>query len=98
MQEVVGHVIACVAKDATTISGQRGIPIPEYDGMCKLPEWRCKDDEKRRRHDKSVFIHWQVVVDAVEEEMQRDAHTVIWQVAVDGQTGHLNWEGTYSSK
>lgn len=69
VQKVVGHVVARVSEYATTISSCRRIPVPEDDSVCELPE-RCREgDEKRRWHDQSVFVHREVVVDAVKEEM-----------------------------
>jgi hypothetical protein len=78
----VGHVVKGVAEYATTVSSGCRIPVPEDDGVGKLPERRSEDDEKCRRHDQSVFIHRKVVVDAVKEEMQRNTNTVIWKVSV----------------
>lgn len=65
VQEVMCHVVACVAKDASTISCQSCIPIPKYNGVCKFPERCSKCDEEGRRHDQSVFVHRKVMMDAV---------------------------------
>jgi hypothetical protein len=78
VEEIVRHVVAGIAKDATTVRSRSRVPVPEDDSMRKLPKGCSEQDKQRRRHDKSVLIHGKVVVDTVEEEMQRDANTVVW--------------------
>jgi hypothetical protein len=78
VQKVMGHVIESVSKYAAAVSSGRGVPVPEDDSMGKLPEWRCECDKKCWWHDKSVFVHRKVVVDAVKKEMQGNANAVIW--------------------
>jgi hypothetical protein len=65
----MGHVVTSVSEDAAAVRSQRSRPVPEDDGMCEFPEGCGKRDEKCRRHDKSVFVHREIVVDAMEEEM-----------------------------
>jgi hypothetical protein len=49
--------------------------------MCQVPK-RCGErNEESRRHDKTVFVHWQVVVDAVENEMEGNANSVVRDIA-----------------
>lgn len=81
VEEVVRHVVACVSKDAATVRSQGRMPIPKDDGMSELPERCCQNDEKRGRHNESVLVHRQVVMDAVEEEVKGYANTVVGQVA-----------------
>lgn len=69
VEEVVGHVVASVSKDATAIRSCGSIPIPEDDAMCEFPEGRCKYDKQCGWHDQSVLVHGKVVVNAVEQEM-----------------------------
>lgn len=76
----MGHVIASVSKYAAAVSSSCRIPIPEDDGVCEFPERCGKRDKKCRRHDKPILVHGKVVVDAVEEEMQGDTDTIVWQV------------------
>jgi hypothetical protein len=85
VQKVVGHVVARVPENAAAVSSQRSRPVPENDGMCKLPEWCGKRNEKRGRHDKSVLVHRKIVVDPMEEEVQCDTNTVVWQMAIHCQ-------------
>lgn len=39
MEEVMRHVVARVAKDATTVGSHSVMPVPEDDGMGEIPEW-----------------------------------------------------------
>ena len=74
----MGHVIACVTKNATRICGHGGVPVPEDHCVCELPEGQRQCNEKRGRHDKSVSIHGQIVMDTVEEEVEGDEDAVVW--------------------
>lgn len=75
------HVVAGVAKDTTTVGSQSGIPVPEDDRVCELPE-RCRQDsEECRWHDEPVSVHGKVVVNAVEQEVEGDRDAVIGEVA-----------------
>lgn len=65
MEKVVGHVIERVAKNTTTISSGRSIPIVEEYGVRKFPEWCRKRGEQCRGHDEPVLVHGKVMVDAV---------------------------------
>jgi hypothetical protein len=50
--------------------------------MCKLPERRRQRNKQRRRHHEPVLVHWEVVVDAVEEEVEGTGDTIVWKVPV----------------
>ena len=50
--------------------------------MGEMPEWCRKDNEQGGWHDETIFIHGQVVVDAVEQEMQGYTHSVIREMVV----------------
>jgi hypothetical protein len=78
----VCHVVQGVSEDTTGVSCQGGIPVPEDNCMCELPERCCQCYEERGRHYESVLVHGEVVVDAVEEEVEGDADTVVGKVAV----------------
>jgi hypothetical protein len=82
VQKVVGHVVARVPENAAAVGSQRSGPVPEDNGMCKFPEGCGKRDEKCRWHDESVLVHREIMVDTVEEEVQCDTNTVIWQMPV----------------
>jgi hypothetical protein len=69
VEEVVGHIVASVTKDATAIRSECRVPVPEDESVCEFPE-RCGErDEECRRHDKPVLIHREIMMNAVEEEM-----------------------------
>lgn len=51
MKEIMCQVVADIAKDATTVSGYRSVPVPEDDGVSNLPEGQCESDKKSRGHD-----------------------------------------------
>ncbi|OIC47616.1 hypothetical protein A7L03_19200 [Acinetobacter baumannii] len=82
VEKVMRHIVACVSKDAATVRSQSRMPIPKDDSMSKLPERCCQNDEKRRRHNKPVFVHGQVVVDAVEEEVEGNTDTIVGQMVI----------------
>lgn len=81
MQEVVRHVVACIAKYAAAVGCRCRVPVPENDSMCKFPERCCQRNKKRRWHDKPVLVHGQIVMNAVQEEMECNANTIIGQMA-----------------
>ena len=45
--------------------------------MGELVKRCCKGDEKGGWHNKAVLVHWEVVVDAVEEEVGCDSNAII---------------------
>lgn len=58
VQEIMGQVVANVAKDTTTKDRSSDRPVPVKDCMCEFPEWSGKSKEKSRWHDQSELIHW----------------------------------------
>ena len=82
VEEVVSQIVERVAEDTTTVGSCRGVPVVEEHGVCKLPERCCKQCEQRRRHDQPVLIHGEVVMDAMEEEVQGESGAVIGKMAV----------------
>ena len=77
VQEVVCQVVADVSEDTATKDGGADIPVRGKNKVCKLPEWVCKNHEKGRGHHQSVFVHGQVVVNAMEQKVCSDTDTVI---------------------
>jgi len=69
VQEVVGQIVADIAEDAAAVYGYGSIPVVEENGVGKLPEGGCQCYKKSRRHDESVLVHREVVMDAVKEKM-----------------------------
>lgn len=49
--------------------------------MCDFPKGRCECGKKGGRHDQAVFVHGKVVVDAVEDKVQRDSNAIVRQIA-----------------
>lgn len=84
VQEVVRHVVANVAEDAAAVGGGPHVPVPEKDAVRHLPEREGQRNEKSRGHDQAVFVHGEVVVDAVEGEVEGDANPVVGEVAEKG--------------
>ena len=78
----MGQVVAYVAKDPSTKYSYCSVPIVEEHGMCELVERCGKSDEKGRGHNEAVFVHWEVVVDSVEEEMGCDTNAVVREVSM----------------
>lgn len=65
MKEVVGQVIADVSENAAAVDCDSYIPVPIENGMSELPEW-CREHYKQGwRHDKPVFVHREVVMNAM---------------------------------
>ena len=84
MEEVMSLIIADVAKNTSAEGRNSSIPVVEEDGMSQLVERNSEDNEEGRRHDETVAIHRQVMVNAMKEEMGGYANTVIWKVPVRG--------------
>ena len=78
MQEVMRAIIANIAENTTAEDGDRGIPVIEENRVGELVEWGGEGEEEGWRHDETVFVHGEVVVDAVEEEVAGDADAVVW--------------------
>lgn len=83
MKEVVRQIVTDVAEDATTVDRRCHVPIPEEKGMSKLPE-RCRECyEQSRRHDESVLVHGQIMMDAMKQEVESDANTIVGKITID---------------
>jgi hypothetical protein len=50
--------------------------------MSQVPEWSGKYDEECRWHNKTISIHGEIVVNAMEQEMKAKANAVIWEISV----------------
>lgn len=53
------------------------------DEVCEVGERRLEQEEQRRRHDESQSVHREVVVDAVQEEVEHERPVSIGEVVVD---------------
>jgi hypothetical protein len=49
--------------------------------MCEMPERVSQDHKERGRHDEAILVHGEIVMNAMEQEVQRNAHTVVGQIA-----------------
>lgn len=81
VQEVMRQVVADVAEDAAAEDAGCDVPVVEKDGVGELPEGCGKDEEESRRHNEPVAVHGKVVMDTVEEEVERKADTVVGEVS-----------------
>lgn len=77
MQKVVRQVIADVAKNSATKYSYCSVPIVEENCMCELVERCCESNKEGRWHNEPVFVHWEIMVDAVKEEVCCDANSII---------------------
>lgn len=77
VQEVVGHVVANVSENASAVHQHCCIPVVEKDDVRKFVKWSGQDHKQSGRHDQPIFIHWKIVVDSMQEEMERDSDSVI---------------------
>lgn len=77
------QIIADIPKDTAAEDRRRSLPRVAEQGMGELPERGGQDDKQGRWHDEAVFIHREVVVDAVEEEVEGDADAVVREVVVN---------------
>lgn len=82
MQEIVGLVVANVPEDTAAVHCHGGIPVVVEDCVRKLPEGGRENDEKGRRHDEPVLVHWKVVMNAMKEKVSGDADTIVRKVPI----------------
>ena len=73
----MGQVVADVAKDSSTEHGYCSVPIVEEHCMRELVERCCESNEEGRWHNEAVLVHWEIMVDAVKEEVCCDANSII---------------------
>jgi hypothetical protein len=56
----------------------------EEDAVGNLPERSGQCGEECRRHDKTVLVHGEVMVDTVKNKVKGNSYTVIGQIASQG--------------
>jgi hypothetical protein len=83
MQKVVRQVVADVAEETPTEYRSGSVPVVEEKCMCQVPKGIRKYGKHGWRHDESVLVHWQIVMDAVKKEMERDSDPVVREVPKD---------------
>lgn len=81
VEEVVSQIVANVAENSATKDLHCREPIVEKYGMCQLPEWGGEYDEQRGWHDQSIFIHREIVVNAVKQEVKGQANAIVGKPA-----------------
>lgn len=77
MEEVMGQVVADVPKYTATKYGDSRIPVVEEDCVGKLPEWGCQDNEESGWHDQAVFVHGQIVMNSVKQEVKSETDSIV---------------------
>jgi len=82
VQEVVGQIVANVAEYSSTKHCCGNRPIPVENEVCEFPEGGGEGEEKCWWHDQPQFVHWQVVMNAVEKEVESNGNTVIRKEAI----------------
>lgn len=81
VQEIVCHVVACVAEDSTGKNRRGDVPVVRENKVCEVPERPGQHEEKCRRKHESVLVHGKVMVDAMQSEVKCDSHSVVGQIA-----------------
>lgn len=102
VQEIVCQVVAYVSKYPSAIHCRRCIPVVRKYRMGKVPEWRGEHNKEGRGHHEPVAVHWEIVMDAVNGEVERYAVSVVWEIAAghEQKERKTNWkdESTYPSR
>ena len=80
MQEVMGQVVADVTEDAAAVYRYGDVPVPVKDEEGEAVEGGGEHDEKGGRHDEAEFVHGEVVVDAMEEEVQGYTDAIVREI------------------
>lgn len=83
VQEVVGEVVADIAKDTTAENGRADVPVVPKEEVCKLPEWERQDEEQGWRHHKTKLVHREVVVNAMKKEVEGNCKAIVWKVPIN---------------
>lgn len=77
VEEIVGQIIADVSEDTAAEHLHGRIPVVEENRLRQLPVGSCQYHKQCRWHDKTILVHGEVVVDAVEQEVECQAGWVI---------------------
>jgi len=70
MQEIMRQVVRDVSEDAAREYHDRDVPVPIEDGVRELIKRESEDHKECGRHDEALFVHREVVVDTMEQEVQ----------------------------
>lgn len=73
----MGQVIADIAKDTAAVNQQRRMPVVKENSMGQLPERRCQHDEQSRGHHEPIPVHRQIMVNAVEKEVEAESNPIV---------------------
>lgn len=77
VEEIMGQIIAYIPENTTTVRSRASIPVEGEDSVRKLPEWRRKNKEQSWWHHQAILVHWEIVMDSMQQEMQRKTHAVV---------------------
>lgn len=81
VEEVMCQVVHDVSEYSSTEYCRGHVPVECKYGVRQFPERSGQSNKHGGRHDKTVFIHREVVVDAVKKEVQCDGDTIIWEIS-----------------
>ncbi len=82
MKEVMCQIIHHVTENSATVDGRPKMPVEGEERVRQLPERRRKDQKESRRHDQTILIHRQVVMNAMEQEVHCKANPVVGKITV----------------
>lgn len=94
VEEVVCQVVHDISEYASTEYSGAHVPVEKKYGVGQFPERIRQGNKECRRHDKSIFIHRKVVVDAVKKEVQSDGHAILWEIS--GGKVSFQYRGLYN--
>ena len=71
------QVVADVPGDAAAVHGSAHVPVLKKDKVCQFPERSGEGCKEGWRHNEPKPVHWEVVMDAVEDEVSGYADSVV---------------------
>ena len=77
VQKVMRQIITNVAKNTTAVACQCCIPIVGKYHVSDGPERYGKNGEQGWRHDETISVHWEIVMDTMEKEMEGEEDAII---------------------
>ena len=71
------QVVADVSENTAAVDCNCDIPIPVKYSVGEFVEGKCEDDEEGRWHDESVLVHGEIMMDAVEKEVEGQEDAIV---------------------
>lgn len=96
VKEVMGHIVKDISKDTSAEDSNGHKPVPVENRMCQMPERGGQHDEEGRRHDKTVLVHGQVMMNTMEEEVHGNADSVIRDIPAYRSAYYSNSSAGYA--